>query len=95
MRRFREKLPDMYTPRGKKNITEEDDWKRFFNKSNESKELLKKSKPEIVEMFGEMQKHEESQKEKAKEDKKHLMSDIPQSCVCTHEFVLSRSRIRY
>ena len=86
MRQFREKLPDMYTPRGRKNITEEDDWNRFFHKNTKCKELLKKLKPELAEKFGQMQKSEEIQKEKEREERKKLMSDNLQSCVCTYEF---------
>jgi hypothetical protein len=54
----------MYTPRGRKNITEEDDCNRFFQKNTKCKELLKKLKPELSDKFGQMQKMKKVKKRK-------------------------------
>ena len=83
MRLMRENLSDEYIPRGRQNIKEEDEWKNFFDTNQESKELLKELKPEIVEEILAKQikvKMEQIKKIEKKKDKE------PQSCVCTHEF---------
>ena len=36
MRRLRQKSPDTYIPRGKKNIPEDTDWKAFISKSEKT-----------------------------------------------------------
>ena len=79
MRLMRENLSDEYIPRGRQNIKEEDEWKNFFDTNQESKELLKELKPEIVEEILAKQIKVKKEKTEKKKDKE------PQSCVCTHE----------
>jgi hypothetical protein len=45
---MREKLSDEYTPRGRHNITEEDDWKKCHDMNEDNKELLEELQPETV-----------------------------------------------
>jgi hypothetical protein len=48
MKQLHEQLSDEYIPRGRQNITEEDDWKNFYDMNEDNKELLEELTPLIV-----------------------------------------------
>jgi hypothetical protein len=80
---MREKLSDLYIPRGRQNITEEDDWKKFYDMNEDNKELLEELQPETVNKIleGKIQSKEQFIKKTVKKE-----DEEPQNCICMHEF---------
>ena len=68
MRRLRQKSPDTYIPRGKKNIPEDTDWKAFISKSEKTKELMTKRNPEVAKRITKMIEEENLEKVKKKKN---------------------------
>ena len=83
MRRLRQKSPDTYIPRGKKNIPEDTDWKAFISKSEKTKELMTKRNPEVAKRITKMIEEENLEKAKKKKNEQDYFSD---QCTCKHEF---------
>ena len=47
MEAFRKNMPDKYMPRTKKNITEDNDWRNFYEENEGNKVMLEDLKPEV------------------------------------------------
>ena len=71
-----------YIPKCRQNIKEEDEWKKFLNMNQESKELLEELQPEMSEKI--FQKLIKAKKEQIKETE-NRRDEEPQNFVCTHE----------
>jgi hypothetical protein len=83
MRLMHVKLSDEYIPRGRQNISEEDDWKKFYDRNEENKELLEEMQPDTVKKILERKMKSKEQfikKTLKKEDEE------PKSCMCMHKF---------
>ena len=83
MKLMREKLSDEYIPRGRHNITEGDDWNKFYDMNEDNRELLEELQPETVKkiMEGKIKSKEQFIKKTVKTE-----DEEPQKCICMHEF---------
>ena len=83
MKLMREQLSDLYIPRGRQNITKEDDWQKFYYMNEDNKELLEELQPETVNKIleGKIKSIEQFIKETVKKE-----DEEPQNCICMHEF---------
>ena len=83
MKLMRTKLSDEYIPRGRQNKSEEDDWKKFYDRNEDNKELLEELQPETVKKILErkIKSKEQFIKKTVKQE-----DEEPQNCICVHEF---------
>ena len=83
MKLMREKLSDEYIPRGRHNITEEDDWKKCYDINEDNKELLEELQQETVKKIleGKIKSKEQFIKKTVKKE-----DEEPQNGICMHEF---------